>query len=155
MARIQIVVFEVAGREFGIDAKLVSGIMRTNKISIQTVPHSEDSIEGMINWRGKVSYVLNVRKKFKLDSQLLNEDSKIVMAYVNDSIVGFLVDEVTDIVTFNSEEIEQAPSFIQQSLNQCITGIGKLDDRLVVMLDLDKMLAASASEAVACTTAVL
>ncbi|SMC34914.1 chemotaxis protein CheW [Sporomusa malonica] len=140
MARIQMVVFDIDGREFGIDAKLVNGIMRANKVSIQTVPSSSDAIEGMINWRGKVSYVLNLRKKFKLDRQSFAEERKIMMAYANDSIVGFLVDEVTDIITFNSEEIEPAPSFIQQSLNQCITGIGKIEDRLVVMLDLDKIL---------------
>lgn len=143
MARIQMVVFDIAGREFGIDAKLVSGIMRASKVSIQTVPNSSEAIEGMISWRGKVSYVLNLRKKFQIeDKAAATEESKIIMAYTQDAVVGFLVDEVTDIVPFNSEEIEPAPGFIQKSLNQCITGIGKLDERLVVMLDLDNMVAA-------------
>ena len=146
MARVQIVVFDVGGREFGIEAKLVNGIMRAKKISIQPVPNSSDSIAGMINWRGKVSYVIDLRKKFNMEDGLLADETKIIMAYANDSIVGFLVDEVTDIVIFNSEEIEQAPSFIQQSLNQCITGIGKLEDRLIVMLDLNKLLLVEVSD---------
>ncbi|WP_425060136.1 Chemotaxis protein CheW [Sporomusa carbonis] len=88
----------------------------------------------------KLVISINLHKKFKIEGKPSTDDSKIITAYVNNSILGFLVDEVTDIITFNSEEIEQAPSFIQRSLSQSITGIGKLDDRLVVMLDLEKTL---------------
>jgi purine-binding chemotaxis protein CheW len=140
MARVQYVVFEVAGREFGVEAGLVNGIIRANKVSIQMVPNSSDAVEGMINWRGKVSYVLNMRKKFRIDNAAATEDSKIIMAYTNNSVVGFLVDEVTDIITFNAEEIEAAPPFIQKSISQCVTGIGKMDERLVVMLNVEKLL---------------
>ncbi len=140
MARVQYVVFEVAGREFGIEARLVNGIIRANKVSIQMVPNSSDAVEGMINWRGKVSYVLSMRKKFRIDNAAATEDSKIIMAYANDSVIGFLVDEVTDIITFNADEIEAAPPFIQKSISQCVTGIGKMDERLVVMLNVEKLL---------------
>lgn len=140
MARVQIVVFEIGGNEFGIDANLVHGIIRTNKVSIQCVPVASDDVEGMISWRDKVRYVFNLSKKLKLASQTLHEESKIIMVHANELIVGCLVDEVTDIVLFHSEEIEPAPLFIQQADNQYITGIGKVDDRFIVMLDADKLL---------------
>jgi len=140
MARIQIVVFDIGGNEFGIEANLVYGIIRTNKVSIQRIPVSSDDIEGMISWRDKVRYVFNLGKKLKIPSQALHIESKIIMIHANELIIGCLVDEVTDIVLFNSEEIEPAPSFVEQNGNQYITGIGKVDDRLIVMLDMNKLL---------------
>ena len=146
MARIQIVVFEIGGNEFGIEANLVHGIIRTNKVSIQSVPVAASDIEGMISWRDKVRYVFNLSKKLKLPSHIAHEESKIVMVHANELIVGCLVDEVTDILLFNSEEIEPAPLFIQQAENQYITGIGKIDERFVVMLDVDKLLSGAVIE---------
>lgn len=140
MARVQIVVFEIGGSEFGIEANLVHGIIRTNKVNIQCVPISSDDVEGMINWRDKIRYVFNLNKKLKLASQTLREESKIIIVHANELMVGCLVDEVTDIVPFNSEEIEPAPVFIQQADHQYITGVGRVDDRFIVMLNMDKLL---------------
>ncbi|WP_378954633.1 chemotaxis protein CheW [Pelosinus sp. sgz500959] len=140
MARVQVVVFEIGGNEFGIEANLVHGIIRTNKVSIQSVPVSSDDVEGMIDWREKVRYVFNLSKKLRLTSKIGHEESKIIMVHANELIVGCLVDEVTDIVLFHTEEIEPAPLFIQQANHHYITGIGKVDDRFIVMLDVDKLL---------------
>ena len=146
MARVQIVVFEIGGNEFGIQANLVHGIIRANKVAIQCVPVAPDDVEGMMNWREKVRYVFNLSKKLKIDSQALQEERKIIMVHANELIVGCLVDEVTDILVFNSEEIEDAPLFIQQGENQYITGIGKIDERFVVMLDVDQLLSGAVIE---------
>ena len=146
MARVQIVVFEIGGNEFGIQANLVHGIIRANKVGIQCVPVAPDDVEGMMNWREKVRYVFNLSKKLKIDSQALQEERKIIMVHANELIVGCLVDEVTDILLFHSEEIEPAPLFIQQAENQYITGIGKVDERFVVMLNVDKLLSGAVVE---------
>jgi purine-binding chemotaxis protein CheW len=70
----------------------------------------------------------------------LNDDSEIIMVHANELMVGCLVDEVTDIVLFNSEELEPAPPFIQESESKFITGIGKVEERLIIMLDITKLL---------------
>lgn len=140
MARVQMVVFELDGNEFGIEASVVNGIIRTNKVNLQALPGTLGSMEGMISWRDKVRYVFNLHHKLKLVSEVVNNDSKIIMVHANGLMVGCLVDEVTDIVLFNSEEIEPAPPFIQDSENQFITGIGKVEDRLIIMLDIAKLL---------------
>ena len=103
----------------------------------------------MINWRDKVRYVFNLRKKLQLEMSTVSNDSKIIMVHANDLIVGCLVDEVTDILLFNSEEIEPAPSFIHQSENKYVTGIGKVEERLIIMLDLDKLLSGAELERLA------
>ncbi|OAM96222.1 purine-binding chemotaxis protein CheW [Pelosinus fermentans] len=140
MARVQMVVFEINGTEFAIEAAIVHGIIRTNRVTIQEVPGTLGNMEGMINWREKVRYVFNLRKKLKLENQVINDETKIMMVQTNERIVGCLVDEVTDIVVFNSEEIEAAPSFIQDAESKFIIGIGKVEERLVVMLDMDHLL---------------
>jgi purine-binding chemotaxis protein CheW len=141
VARIQIVVFEIDDTEFGIEASVVNGIIRTNKVHLQAVPGTLGSMEGMISWRDKVRYVFNLRNKLKLTNKALNDDSKIIMVHANELMIGCLVDEVTDIVLFNSEELEPAPPFIQESESKFITGIGKVEDRLIIMLDIAKLLA--------------
>lgn len=140
MARVQIVVFEIDGTEFGIEASVVNGIIRTNKVHLQIVPGTLGNIEGMISWRDKVRYVFNLRNMLKLANKALHDDSKIIMVHANELMVGCLVDEVTDIVLFNSEELEPAPPFIQESESKFITGIGKVEDRLIIMLDIAKLL---------------
>ncbi|EIW19241.1 MULTISPECIES: chemotaxis protein CheW [Pelosinus] len=140
MARVQMVVFEINGTEFAIEAATVHGIIRANRVTIQEVPGTLGNMEGMINWREKVRYVFNLRKKLKLENQVINDETKIMMVQTNERIVGCLVDEVTDIVVFNSEEIEAAPSFIQDAESKFIIGIGKVEERLIVMLDMDHLL---------------
>lgn len=141
MARVQMVVFEINGTEFGIEAAAVNGIIRTNKVNIQVVPGTLRDIEGMISWRDKVRYVFNLRRKLKLENKVMCDETKIIMVHANDLMVGCLVDEVTDIVLFNSEEIEPSPSFMQEGKGNYITGIGKVEERLVVILDVDRLLA--------------
>ncbi|WP_235334085.1 chemotaxis protein CheW [Pelosinus fermentans] len=140
MARVQMVVFEMNGTEFALEAATVHGIIRANRVNIQVVPGTLGNMEGMINWRDNVRYVFNLRKKLKLENQVINDESKIIMVQTNERIVGCLVDEVTDIVVFNSEEIEAAPSFIQEAESKFIIGIGKVEERLIVMLDMDHLL---------------
>jgi purine-binding chemotaxis protein CheW len=140
MARVQMVVFEMSGTEFAIEAATVHGIIRANRVNIQVVPGTLGNMEGMINWRDNVRYVFNLRKKLKLESQVINDESKIIMVQTNERIVGCLVDEVTDIVVFNSEEIEAAPSFIQEAESKFIIEIGKVEERLIVILDMDHLL---------------
>lgn len=142
MARVQMIVFEIGENEFAIDAKLVNGIIRANKTHIQPVPTSSSHIDGMINWRDKVRYVFNVCKILRINNSSLVEDQKIIMVHSQELIIGCLVDEVTDILTFNSEEIETAPSFISNTdaTCKCVSGVCKVDDRLIVILDVSTLL---------------
>jgi len=96
-------------------------------------------VEGMINLRGKVNYIFNLRSKFKLMEKEISEESKFIMLNVNGSTTGCIVDEVTDIVKLNDDEIQAAPSFINSCSTNCITGIGKIGDRMIIILDSEKI----------------
>lgn len=145
MAISQIVIFEIDGSEYGIDALAVNGILRAQKYNIQKVPGLPSIIEGMINLRGQVSYIYNLRNKFGLAEMSDTEDSKFIMLNVDEQVVGCIVDEVTDIVHFNEEELQAAP-IIASSLNvSYIKGIAKVEDRMIIMLDPVQLLIADSS----------
>lgn len=105
MANHQLVVFELDGEEYGIDALTVNGILRPKKFSLHKMPGLPRMIEGVIDLRGQVNYIFNLGVKLNLDKTMITEDSKYVMVNVRDTIMGCIVDEVTDIVVVSDEQI--------------------------------------------------
>jgi purine-binding chemotaxis protein CheW len=139
---IQLVVFELDGKEYGIDVSAVNGILRTRKFKVQTLPGTDKSIEGMINLRGNVNYIFNLRTKFNLEEKETSEENKFIMLNAYNSTIGFIVDEVTDIIKFNDKEVQPAPTFIMNSNNNYFLGIGQIEERMIMILDPEKLFAA-------------
>ncbi len=137
---VQLVVFKLNEEEYGIDVSAVNGILRSKKFKIQSVPGVAKTIAGIINLRGQVNYIFNLRAKFGLTEAELLEESKFIMLNVNEANSGCIVDEVTDIVKLNDEDIQPQPSFVSNSGDNYILGIGKLLDRLIIILDPEKLL---------------
>lgn len=141
MATIQLVIFEIGDSEYGIDALAVSGVLRSKKFKIQKLPGLPNTIEGMINLRGQVNYIYNLRTKFGLAALENAEESKFIMINTGTQSIGYLVDEVTDIVRFDDAELQSLPSASAgQSINY-IKGVGKVDDRMIIILDPSRLLA--------------
>jgi len=136
---IQLVVFALDNEEYGINISSINGILRAKKFKIQALPGTDKAVEGMINLRGNVNYIFNLRRKFKLIDKEIMEESKFIMLNVNGSTTGCIVDEVTDIVKLNDDEIQAAPEFISSCNANYITGIGKLEDRMIIILDPEKI----------------
>ena len=141
MASIQLVVFAVDNQEYGIDVLAVNGILRAKKFKIQLLPGMPKSIEGIINLRGQVKYLYNLRNKFHLHDEAMSNESKFVMLNICDSIAGWIVDEVTDIVKMDEEDLEIPPNCVNGSSNHYIKSIGKIDERLIIILNPEKVLA--------------
>jgi len=142
MATIQLVVFALDNQEYGIDVSAVNGILRSKKFKIQVLPGMPQEIAGMINLRGQIKYIFNLRTKFGLIEKELSEESKFIMLNVNNSICGWIVDEVTDIVKLDNDDVQNSLDFISSFNNHYIKGIGKVDDRLIILLDPEKILSA-------------
>lgn len=140
MANIQLVVFELAGNEYGIDALAVNGILRAKKFKIRQVPGLPTFVEGAIQLRGNVNYIFNLRTKFGVEDCSIGSESKFIMLNVGSSIAGCIVDEVTDIIKFDMSEIEPLPTFTKNEDTAYIQGIGKVDDRIIILLDSQKLL---------------
>nr|WP_320146775.1 chemotaxis protein CheW [uncultured Anaeromusa sp.] len=134
MANHQLVVFELDGEEYGINALTVNGILRPKKFSLHKMPGLPPMIEGVIDLRGQINYIFNLGIKLKLDKTIITEDSKFVMVNVRDTIMGCIVDEVTDIVIVSDEQIQAQPSFIADANGNYVDGVAKLEDRLIIIL---------------------
>lgn len=135
MANIQLVIFEINGSEYGIDALTVNGILRAQKYQIKKIPGLPRIIEGMINLRGQVNYIFNLRKKFGLEAIADAEENKFIMLNIANQVVGWIVDEVTDIVHFNEEELQSTPTLSSNLSVSYIKGIAKVDERMIIILD--------------------
>lgn len=148
MASRQLVVFTMDEQEYGIDVVTVEGILQAKKFKIQLLPGMPASIEGIINLRGQIKYLYNLRNKFKLKESTPAEESKFVMLNVNDGKAGWIVDEVTDIVRIDDEDLEKTPGCINGGSDRYIESIGKIDERLIIILDPEKVLEQDIIEAI-------
>ncbi|GMB01159.1 chemotaxis protein CheW [Pelosinus sp. IPA-1] len=136
---IQLVVFALDNEEYGINISSINGILRAKKFKIRSLPGTGSGIEGMINLRGSVNYIFNLRAKFNLPEKEIMEESKFIMLNVNGSTTGCIVDEVTDIVKLDDTEIQLTPDFINSHNANYILGIGQIEDRMIIILDPEKI----------------
>ena len=142
---IQLVIFELDNVEYGIDIKAITGILRARKFEVQTLPGTDKSIEGMINLRGSVNYIFNLRTKFNLREKEISDESKFIMLNAHNSTIGCIVDEVTDIVKLNDEQVQPTPNFTSGVNVNYIIGIANLDDRMIIILNAEKIFATGSS----------
>ena len=141
---IQLVTFRISEEEFGVDILSVQEIIRP--IQITMVPHAATFIEGVINLRGKVILVINMRTRFSLPSVEHDINTRIVVMEFNQKIVGILVDGVSEVLRIPSSTIEPAPPVVCGIGSEYIRGVGKLADRLLILLDLDMLLSDMSAE---------
>lgn len=135
--RLQLVTFDVGGEEFAVDILAVQEINRMMQIT--RVPQSPDEVEGVINLRGKIIPVINLRSRFNMDSHAHGNESRIIVVEINDHTVGFTVDRVHEVLRIDRSIVEDAPSVVTCIDSGYIQGVGKLDDRLLILLDLDRL----------------
>ncbi len=135
---IQLVSFKIAEEEFGVNILIVQEINKMTEIT--KVPNSPDFIEGVINLRGRVIPVVNLRIKMGLKNKEYDKDTRIIIVEVAGKTVGFLVDSVSEVLRIPRNIIEPPPTMVAGVNSSYITAVGKLEDRLLILLDLDKIL---------------
>lgn len=148
MSEIQLVVFDLASEHYGVDISDVREIIRMQNIT--KVPGATSYVEGIINLRGKVLPVLDLRKRLGLKVAEQTEESRIVVIDITDGEAGVIVDAVTEVLRVPNSSIEPPASMVTQGNSDYLRGIAKLSDRLIILLDLNKLLSSRAdSEAIA------
>lgn len=147
---IQVVVFRLQDEEFGIDINCVREILRM--VDITHIPDAPGFLEGVINLRGHIIAVINLNKQFGL-APLSIETSKtarIIVIEIDNILIGMMVDEVFHVLSIAEKEIEETPPILKTKVHfDYIQGIAKIGDRLIVMLDLSKVLATHALDSLA------
>jgi len=135
---LQLVTFSIADEEFGVDILKVQEIIRTMEIS--KVPRAPDFVEGVINLRGKVIPIIDLRRRFGLAHKAHDKNTRIIVIEMADVIVGFVVDAVSEVLRIPASTVEPPPPVVAGMDSEYISGVGKLDNSLLIMLDLDKLL---------------
>ena len=135
---LQLVTFHIGEEEFGVDILAVQEIIRMMQIT--PVPRAPIYIDGVINLRGKVIPVVNMRSRFSLPVQEPTPQTRIVVMEFDQKIVGFLVDAVSEVLRIPASTVEEAPPVVAGIGSEYIRGVGKLGDRLLILLDLNYLL---------------
>ena len=143
----QLVSFVIENEEFGVDILKVQEIIRT--VDITRVPKSPDFVEGVINLRGKIVPVIDLRKRFGMARKDRDNDTRIIVVELVDKVVGFLVDKVKEVIRVEKTVIEPPPELTTSINSSYITGVAKLQDRLLILLDLDKVLSSDEQDKLA------
>ena len=135
---LQLVSFKIGEEEFGVDILKVQEINRM--LDITRVPNAPSHIVGVINLRGKVIPVVDLRLRFGMTKKEYDKNTRIVVMELGGKIVGFVVDAVSEVLRIPRSVTEPPPSVAMTESADYITAVGKLDDRLLTLLDLEKVL---------------
>ncbi|MGI6776919.1 MAG: chemotaxis protein CheW [Acetivibrionales bacterium] len=138
MATKQFVVFTLDGEEFGIEITQVNIIEKP--MEVFKVPNTPDFVEGVINLRGKVHTLLNLRKRFNIPFKEYDDDTRFIIAGIGSSLVGLVVDEVKEIIALDEENIEAVPQTLSGLRKEFIKGLAKTDNRVIMLPDLDSVI---------------
>ncbi len=134
---LQLVSFKLGDEEFGVDILRVQEINRL--VDITKVPRAPSFVEGVINLRGKVIPIIDLRKRFGLTQKEQNKDTRIVVVDIEGSITGMIVDAVSEVLRLPASTIEPAPEIATSIDSEYIRGVAKLEDRLLIFLDLSSV----------------
>jgi len=133
----QFVCFKLADEEYAIDINLIQEVVHI--VNITPIPQMPDFCQGVINSRGSVIPLFDLRKKFGLAHQEVNEDTSVLVASVEGTTISIIVDEVLDNVRFDSRNIDPAPSVAMSIERECVQGLGEMEGRMIIILDLIKL----------------
>jgi purine-binding chemotaxis protein CheW len=134
---LQLVGFHVGEEEFGINILRVQEIIRTQQLT--RVPNSPEFMEGVMNLRGKIIPVIALRKRFGLEEVPSDKQNRIVVVEIRGTVLGFIVDAVSEVLRIPANTIEPPPrmGLVER---EYVAGVGKLGDRLLILLDADRLM---------------
>jgi purine-binding chemotaxis protein CheW len=131
---VQVVSFRLGGEEYGVDIAQVQEIIRM--VEITHVPRAPHFMEGVINLRGQLIPIIDLRTRFGMSRIDPTKSTRIVVTEIGSKRVGIVVDSVSEVLNIPIENVEAAPEMVAGVGTEYIQGVGKLGERLIIMLDL-------------------
>jgi purine-binding chemotaxis protein CheW len=145
---LQLVSFNLDSEEFGVDIGVVQEIVRMPEIT--KVPRSPEFVVGVVNLRGKIIPVVDLRKRFGLPAADATKSTRIIIVSVRSRTLGMIVDGVSEVLRLDSSAVEPTPEMVATSIDASfLKGIAKLESRLLILLDLDLVLNQEEAQALA------
>ncbi|MDB4949251.1 MAG: putative chemotaxis protein CheW [Gemmatimonadetes bacterium] len=136
--QVQLVTFRVGGEEFGLDVFAVHEILRHTEVT--AVPKAPPFVEGVLDVRGALVPVVDLRKRFEVADTSLGDETRIVLVEFQGERLGLIVDSVTEVLRVPETAILPAPKYVKGLAAEFIRGIVRLEGRLIVLVDMDRIL---------------
>ncbi len=138
-SELQLVVFNTGKEEFGVEIMNVQEIIRMTNIT--KVPQTPGYVRGIINLRGRIIVVINLNVILGMENREQDDNTRIIVTNIGDTVMGFVVDSVSEVIRLPEKNVEPAPAIIANKIGtEYVRGVGKLDNRLLILLNLDKIL---------------
>ncbi len=134
----QVVVFKLGCEEYAVNILNVQEIIRL--LNITRIPRTEEYVEGVVNLRGNIIPLINLHTKFRIEAGQKEEERRIIVCQFDDVKAGIIVDEVLEVIRLQTVEIEDVEEIYTSIKADNIKGIAKVNDRLLIMLDMEKIL---------------
>ena len=135
---LQLVSFTLGQEEFGLDIQSIQEINRM--VEITRVPNSPEFVTGVINLRGKVIPIIDLRKRFGFPPKESDKNTRIIVVELGSMVVGFIVDTVREVIRIPKNITEPPPAIIAGIGSEYIISVAKLENRLLILLDLERLL---------------
>lgn len=143
----QVVIFELGGEQFGVEIGAVESIVQM--LPVTHVPQAPAFVRGVTNLRGRVLPVLDLYARFGLSDPGNSKERRIVVVHCGGTEAGIIVDGVSEVMTLDPAQVEPPPPLTRTAASEFVSGIAKLGERIVILLDLRKVLSAQEEEQVA------
>jgi purine-binding chemotaxis protein CheW len=137
---IQLVSFSVGKENYGVHIEDVQEIIRMPDIT--RLPQTEEYIKGIINLRGNIIPIIDMRTRFHMEAKEYTEVTRVIVLSIQNKLVGIVVDSVSKVLELADKEIEDAPEIIHGLAKEYIEGVGKIDESMIIILKADKVLTA-------------
>jgi purine-binding chemotaxis protein CheW len=134
----ELLTFTLGSEEYGIDILKVQEIRGYDAVT--TIANTPDFIKGVINLRGIIVPIVDMRIKFKLGNITYNELTVVIILNVAKRVVGIVVDGVSDVIALTADQLKPSPEFSTSLDTQYITGLGTVDDRMIIVMDIEKLM---------------
>ncbi len=136
---VQVIVFNLGEERYGVDISQVREIIKPTQIT--RIPNAPDFVEGVINLRGQITTIINLRKRFGLEPKPIDNNTRIIVVEYNSAVIGMMVDTVSEVKYLSTSDIEALPNIITaREEAKFLKGVGKLPDGLLILIDLNKVL---------------
>ncbi|MGE5615021.1 MAG: chemotaxis protein CheW [Bacillota bacterium] len=138
MSELQAVLFDLNGQLYGAEASQVFQIIRYKEP--EKVPRMPKFIEGILNFRDSILPVISLVKRFNLGESAITKKTKILVTRLEDSYIGFIVNDVTEIVEFSADEVDPVPAVEKTGVSAYLKKVGKKNDKMIFIVDLENVL---------------
>ncbi|KKG16652.1 chemotaxis protein CheW [Methanosarcina sp. 2.H.T.1A.6] len=135
---IQVIVFNLGEEIYGVEISQIKEIILPTQITL--IPNVPDFVEGILNLRGQIAVIINLRKRLGKEPEKNDENTRIIVVEYNNATIGMMVDSVSEVKYLSSQNIEEIPRFLALTdESKFLKGVGKLEDGLLTLMDLKEL----------------